>query len=95
MAPTKKASGPSKAAAPSATEIVETQDNEDKFSIPPTKISSETQSNIVVGSQVASGSNPISGPTNNSPQPRATSKGLEDPASNGSDGRAVVGPIGK
>jgi hypothetical protein len=62
----KKSGAPSEAAAPSATEIVETQDNDDNVSILSTKISSETQSNIVVGSRVASGSNPICSPTANS-----------------------------
>jgi hypothetical protein len=91
----KKAGAPSKAAAPSATEIMETQDNEDNVSILSTKTSSETQSNIVIGSRVASGSKPISGPTADSTQPGAASEGSEDPASDGLAGRAVGGLIGK
>jgi hypothetical protein len=91
----KKAGTPSKAAAPSATDIMETQDNEDNVSVLSTKTSSETQSDIVVGSRVASGSKPISGPTADSTQPGATSEGSEDPARNGPAGRAIDGVIGK
>jgi hypothetical protein len=91
----KKAGAPSEAAAPSATEIMETQDNEDNVSILSTKTSSETQSDIIIGSRVASGSKPISGPTANSTQTGAASEGSEDPASDGPDGRAIGGPIDK
>jgi hypothetical protein len=91
----KKAGAPSEAAASSATEIIKTQDNKDNVSILSSKTSSETQSNVVVGSRVASGSNPISGPTANSTQPGAASKRLEDLASNGLASRALGGPIGK
>jgi hypothetical protein len=89
----KKAGAPSEATAPSATECVEIQDDKDDVSILSTKTSSETQSDVVIGSRVASGSNPIAGPTANSTQPGAASEGLEDPASNGLAGRAVGGPI--
>ncbi len=91
----KKAGPPSEATAPSATEIVETQDDKGTFSILSAKTSSETQSNVAIGSRVVSGSNPSSSPTADSTQPGAASKGLEDPASNGPAGRAVGGPIGK
>jgi hypothetical protein len=81
-----------KPAAPNAKEIVEIQDN---VSFLTTKISSGAQSNVVVGSRVASGSNPVSCPTTNSTQPGAASGGSEDPASNGPAGGAVGGPISK
>ncbi len=87
--------GDAKPAAPSAKEIVEIQDNKDNVSILMTKTPSGAQSDVVVGSQVASGSNPVSGPTANSTQPGAASKGLEDPASDGPASGAVGGPIGK
>jgi hypothetical protein len=94
MVPTKNAA-PSEAATPSATEIMENQDNEDDVSILSTKTSSETQSSVVVGSRVASGSSPIGSPTANSTQLKATSKGLEDPTGNNPAGRAVGELIGK
>jgi hypothetical protein len=87
--------GNAKAATPSTKEVVEIKDNEDDISILTTKTTSGAQLEVVVGSRVASGSNPVSGPTANSTQPGTTSVGLEDPASNGPASRAVGGPIGK
>jgi hypothetical protein len=90
-----KAPTPSAAAAPSATEVVAIQDNGDNISALSAKTASDTQSKVVVGSRVTSGSNLVSGPTANSTQPRAASRGSEDPASNGPAGGAVGGPRGK
>ncbi len=84
-----------KATTPSTSEIVEIQDNEEDLSILTTKTSSGVKSEAVVGSRIASGSNPISGPTANSTPPRATSRGLDDPASASPTGKAKRGPIGK
>jgi hypothetical protein len=84
-----------KATTPSTLKIVEIQDNEDGISILTTKTSSGVQSEVVVGSRVASGSNPISGPTADSTPPGAASGGLDDPASTGPAVRAKGGPIGK
>ncbi len=90
-----KAPTASAATAPSATEVVEVQDDGENVSILSAKTASEAQSIVVVGSRVASGSNPVSGPTTNSTQPGAASGGLEDPASNGPASGAVGGPRGK
>jgi hypothetical protein len=87
--------GNAKAATPSTKEVVEIKDNEDNISALTTKTTSKAQSEVVVGSWVASGSNPISGPTANSTYPKTASGGSEDPASNGPAGGAVGGPIGK
>jgi hypothetical protein len=70
-----KAPTPSTAAAPSATEVVEIQDDGDNISILSAKTASEAQSEVVVGSRVAFGSNPVSGPTANSTQLGAASGG--------------------
>ncbi len=90
-----KAPTPSAAAAPSATEVVEIQDNRDDFSILSANTASKTQSKVIVGSRVAFSSNLVSGPSADSTQPGATSGELEDPASNGLAGGAVGGPRGK
>jgi hypothetical protein len=90
-----KAPTPSTAAAPSGTVVVKIQDNRDDVCILSAKTASKAQSGVVVGSQVASGSNPISGSTANSTQPGAASGGSGDPASDGPAGGAVGGPRGK
>ncbi len=77
------------------TKIVEIQYNKDDNSTLTMKTSSGTQSDVVVGSRVASSSNPVSGPTANSTQPGGSNRGLEDPASNSLAGGAIGGPIGK
>jgi hypothetical protein len=87
--------GNAKPAAPSAKEIMEIQDNKDNISVLTTKTSSGAQLEVFVGSWVASGSNPVSGPTADSTQPGAASIGSEDPASNGPTGGAIGWPIGK
>jgi hypothetical protein len=50
------------AAAPAATDIVEIQDNNDNVSMLTSKTTSKESPEVAVGSRVASGSNPISGP---------------------------------
>jgi hypothetical protein len=84
-----------KVTTPSALKIVEIQDNEESIRVHTTKTSSGLQSEVVVGSRVASGSNPVSGMTTNSTPPGAASRGLDDPAGAGPAGRAKGGPIGK
>jgi hypothetical protein len=71
-----------KAATPNMNKAVEIQDNDDDVSILTTKTAGDTQSEVVVGSRVASSSNPISGPTADT-QPGAASRGSEDPSSIG------------
>ncbi len=90
-----KAATPSAAATPTTTEVVGIQDNKDNVSVLTAKTTSKAQSKVAVGSRVAFGSNPISGPTAISTQPGATSGGLDDPASNGLASGAVGGPMGK
>jgi hypothetical protein len=80
---------------PNTNKVVEIQNNEDNVSILTTKTASETQSEVVVGSRVASCSNPVSGLTANSILPKATRVGSEDPTSTSLACRAKVGPIGK
>jgi hypothetical protein len=75
--------------------VVEIQDNEDNVSVLTTKTASETQSEVVVESWVASCCNPNSGPTANSTPPGAASGGWEDPTSAGPADRAKGRPIGK
>ncbi len=84
-----------KAVTPNTNKVVKIQDNEDKVSILTTKTAGNMQLEVVVGSRVASGSNPVSGPTANSTPPRAASGGSEDPTSAGLASRADVGPTGK
>ncbi len=83
------------AAAPTTTEVVEIQDNNDNISVLTSKATSEGHSNVTVGSQVASGSNPISGPTAASTQSGTTSGGSKDPASAGPTGGDAGGSDGK
>jgi hypothetical protein len=91
-----KASTPSTAVAPTGTEVVKIQDNEDNVSVLTAKTTSKAQSKVAFGSRVASGSNPVSGPTVVSTQPGAASRGSDDPASNGlADGAVVGGLMGK
>ena len=84
-----------KATIPSTLAIVEIQDNKEDINVLTTKTASKAQSEVVVGSRVASNSNPVSGPTANSTPPGATGDGSDDPASAGPGGRAKGGPIGK
>jgi hypothetical protein len=90
-----KTSTPGAAAAQTAAEVVEIQDNKDNVSVLTAKTTSKVLTNVDVGSRFTSGSNPVSGPTSISTQPKAASGGLEDPASNSLAGRAVGGPRAK
>jgi hypothetical protein len=90
-----KTSTPGAAAAQTATEVVEIQDNKDNVSVLTAKTTSKILTDVAIGSRFASGSNPVSGPTSISTQSGATSGGLEDPASDSPAGRAVGGPRGK
>jgi hypothetical protein len=74
---------------------MEIKDNKDNTTILTTKTTSGAQSEVIVGSWVTSGLNPVSGPTAYSTQPKTSSGGSEDPSSNGLAGGAVGGPIGK
>jgi hypothetical protein len=65
--------GNAKATTLSMKEVVEIKDNKDDISILMTKTTSGAQSEVIVGSQVSSGSNLVSGPTANSTQPGTTS----------------------
>ncbi len=78
-----------------ANEAVEIQDNKDKVSILTTKTIADNQSEVVVGSRVASGSNPVVGPTTKSTQTETASRGSTDPASAGLAGRVAGGPVGE
>ncbi len=77
------------------SEIVEIQDNNDN-----TKTSSRFESEVVVGSRIASGFKPVSGPTANLTQPGAdgtpiASRGSRNPASTRLAGRVAGRQIGK
>jgi hypothetical protein len=80
-----------KAANPNVNKAVEIQDGNDDVNILRTKTAGVTQLEVIVGSRVASGSNPVSGPTANSTQPRAASGGSEDPSSIGPSSGTVGG----
>jgi hypothetical protein len=84
-----------KATTPSSLDIVEIQDDKDNITVLMTKTASGAQSEVVVGSRVASNSNPVSGPTTNFTPPGAARDRLEDPANASSGGRAVGKPIAK
>ena len=80
---------------PTASEVVEIQDNEDNVSVLTNKTGADTQPEVVVGSRAASGSNPVVGPTAAATQTKTASGGSSDPASAGPAGGAVGGPAGK
>jgi hypothetical protein len=84
-----------KATTPNVPEAVKVKDNVEGISALKTKTSSGVQSEVVVGSRVTPGSNPVSGPTADSIPPRAASGGLDDPSSTGPAGRAKGRPVGK
>ncbi len=90
-----EANANAKQSSPTANEVVEIQDNEDKVSILTTKTIADNQSEVVVGSRVASGSNPVVGPTAESTQTKTASGGSTDPASTGPAGRVARWPVGK
>jgi hypothetical protein len=84
-----------KQSSPTANEVVEIQDNEDKVSILTTKTIADNQSKVVVGSRVASGFNSVVSLTAKSTQTKTASGGSTDPASAGLAGRVARGPVGK
>jgi hypothetical protein len=84
-----------KAVTPTVNELVEIQANNDDVSVLTAKTVGGTQLEVVVGSRVASGSNPVSGPTANFTQSETTSGGSEEPASIGPAGGATGRPNGK
>ncbi len=83
------------AATTATAEIVEIKDIDDNVSILTAKTASETHTDIAVGCQVASGSNPTSGPAANPTQPRTANEGPIDPAGTGPGSGAAGGPDGK
>jgi hypothetical protein len=84
-----------KQTSPTANEVVEIQDDEDEVSVLTTKTIADNQSEVIVGSRVASGSNPVVGSTAKSTQTETASGGSTDPASTGLAGRVARGPVGK
>jgi hypothetical protein len=84
-----------KAVTPNVNKVVEIQDNEDNVSILTTRTVGENQYKVVVGSQLASSSNPVSSLTANFTPPGAASGGSEDLPSAAPDGRANRGLAGK
>jgi hypothetical protein len=80
----------------STNEVVEIQDdNDDNVSVLTTKTTSDAQNEVNVGCQVASGSNPIVGPTAGSTQTETAHGGSPDPAIAGPAGGGTGGPGGK
>ena len=80
---------------PTASEVVEIQDNEDNVSVLTTKTGADTQPEVVVGSRATSGSNPVVGPTATATQTKTASGGSLDPTSAGPEGGAIGGAVGK
>jgi hypothetical protein len=64
-----------KAITPNMNKVVEIQDYKDNVSVLTTKTASEMQSEVVVGSRIASSSNPVSGPIADSTPPGSASGG--------------------
>ncbi len=89
------ANATAKASPPNVNEVVEIEDNEDDVSVLTTKIMANNQSEVIVGSRVASGSNHINGPTADSTQTKTASGGSSDPTSAGPASGAARGPDGK
>ena len=80
---------------PTASEVVEIQDDEDNVSVLTTKTEADTQPEVVVGSQTESGSNPVVGRTAAATQTETASGQSLDPASAGPAGGAAEGAVGK
>jgi hypothetical protein len=80
---------------PEANEVVEIHNNEDDVSILTTKTRADDQPEVVVGTQAASGSNPVVGPTAAPTNTKTASGGSSDPTSSGPVGGAARGPVGK
>ncbi len=84
-----------KAVTPNVNKLVVIQDNKNNVSVLMTKTAEDTQTEVVGGSRVASGSNPISGLTADSTPPGVARRGSEDLTSVGPAGRADGGLAGK
>jgi hypothetical protein len=76
-------------------DVVEIQDNEDDISVLTMKTQTEDQTEDAVGSQIATGPNPVSSPNTASAQAITDIGGSEDPASVGKACGATGGPMGK
>jgi hypothetical protein len=88
------ANATAKPSSPTVNKVVEIQDDKDNVSILMTKTRADNQSKVVVGSQAASGSNPVVGLTAKSTQTKPASRGSPDPASAGPAGGAAGGAGG-
>ncbi len=81
---------------PTSSKVVEIQDNDDDVSILLTKTGVDNQPiHTKVGSRVASGFNPVVGPTADSTQVETAHGGLPDPATAGPADGGAGGPEGK
>ena len=80
---------------PTASEVVEIQDDKDNVSVLMTKTGADTQPEVVVESRAASGSNPVVRPTATATQTKTASGESSDPSSAGPAGGAAGGPVGK
>ncbi len=89
------ANATAKHSSPMVNKVVEILDNKDNVSILRTKTRATNQPNVLVGSQAASGSNTVVGPTAKTTQTKTDSRGLSDPTSAGPVGGAAGGPVGK
>jgi hypothetical protein len=89
------ANAKTKVTSPAVNEVVEIQDNNNDVSVLMTRTAANNQSEVTVGSQVASGSDPAIGPTAEPTQTKTASKGSPDPASAGPAGGNARGPTGK
>ncbi len=89
------ANAKTKVTPPAMNEVVEIQDNNDDVSVLTTRTAANNQSEVTVGSRVASGSNPTIGSTAEPTQTKTASGGSPDPASAGPAGGNAGGPNGK
>ncbi len=77
------------------TDVVEVDNEDNNVSVLTTKTTSEAQNKVNVGSRVASGSNPVVGPTASSTQSGTAHEGSTDPPVAGSAGGGAGGLDGK
>ena len=84
-----------RAAAIEEAEVLEIQDDEDDVGVLTMRTQGKDQPEVAVRSQIATGPNPVSGPTATSAQAITNLGGSEDPASVGEAGGAAGGPTGK
>ncbi len=82
-----------KPSSPTVNKVVEIEEDKDDVSILTTKTRADNQSKVIVGSQAASGSNPVVSPTAKSTQTKTASRGSLDPASAGPAGGAPGGRV--